>query len=44
MVFLTMANNIFSIKEDQEGNKMQGHWHDINLENQILSQVDKDLM
>jgi hypothetical protein len=31
MVFLTMANNIFSTREDRKRNKTWGHWCNINL-------------
>ncbi len=32
MVFLTTVGKTSSTKEDQEGNKMQRHWHNINLQ------------
>jgi hypothetical protein len=43
MVFLTMADNTSSIKEDWKNNNTQGLCYKTNFQSQTFSQVDKGL-
>jgi hypothetical protein len=43
MVFVTIVESTCFTREKQEGNTTRGHWHNINLFNQMFSQVEKGM-
>jgi len=44
MVFVTIAKNTYSIREEHEGNTMWGHWSNTNLLSQMFfSNIEKNM-